>query len=126
MPLMVAPIPKVKITTPDVNSHQMSIMKESKQKTDAWEAIKYMIDDWRLPRLTDPAIRHHNLLASHGSTHPRSPACVAPPLLRYRPLSSSCAKIFSATSIVLTQSRNGDDVTSVPVLSDSMNSRFFA
>jgi ABC-type glycerol-3-phosphate transport system substrate-binding protein len=53
VPLMVAPIPKVKITTPDVNSHQMSIMKDSKQKGDAWEAIKYMIDEWRLPRLTE-------------------------------------------------------------------------
>jgi multiple sugar transport system substrate-binding protein len=53
VPIAVAPIPKVKITTPDVNSHQMSIMKGSKQKGDAWEAIKYMIDDYRLPRLTE-------------------------------------------------------------------------
>jgi multiple sugar transport system substrate-binding protein len=53
VPMMAAPIPKVKITTPDVNSHQMSIMKGSKVPGDAWEAIKYMIDDARLPRLTE-------------------------------------------------------------------------
>ncbi|HXI17955.1 MAG TPA: extracellular solute-binding protein [Chloroflexota bacterium] len=53
VPIMVVPIPKVKISTPDVNSHQMSILKESKSKGDAWEAIKYMIDEARLPRLTE-------------------------------------------------------------------------
>jgi len=50
---MVAPIPKVKITTPDVNSHVMSIVKGSKAPAEAWEAIKYMIDEARLPRLTE-------------------------------------------------------------------------
>jgi hypothetical protein len=51
--MMAAPIPKLKISTPCVNSHQMSIMKDSKVKADAWEAIKYMIDEARLPRLTE-------------------------------------------------------------------------
>jgi multiple sugar transport system substrate-binding protein len=53
VPIAVAPIPKVKISTPCVNSHQMSIMKDSKNKGDAWEAIKFMIDEYRLPKLTE-------------------------------------------------------------------------
>jgi multiple sugar transport system substrate-binding protein len=48
-----APIPKVKLSTPDVNSHALSIVKGSKAQADAWEAIKYMIEDARLPRLTE-------------------------------------------------------------------------
>jgi multiple sugar transport system substrate-binding protein len=53
VPMHAAPIPKVKISTPDVNSHAMSIIKGSKAPADAWEAIKYMIDQARLPRLTE-------------------------------------------------------------------------
>jgi multiple sugar transport system substrate-binding protein len=53
VPMTAVPIPKVKISTPDVNSHVMSIMKGSKAPADAWDAIKYMIDEARLPRLTE-------------------------------------------------------------------------
>ena len=53
VPMMAVPIPKVKISTPCVNSHQMSIMKGSKSPADAWDAIKFMIDDMRLPKLTE-------------------------------------------------------------------------
>ena len=47
------PVPKVKITTPDVNSHALSIIKGSKAHAESWEAIKYMIEDARMPRLTE-------------------------------------------------------------------------
>ncbi|HEX2037824.1 MAG TPA: extracellular solute-binding protein [Chloroflexota bacterium] len=53
VPMMAAPVPKVKISTPDVNSHAMSIIRGSKSPADAWEVIKYMIDEARLPRLTE-------------------------------------------------------------------------
>ena len=47
------PVPKVKITTPDVNSHAMAIIKGSKAHAESWEAIKYMIEDARMPKLTE-------------------------------------------------------------------------
>ena len=47
------PVPKVKITTPDVNSHALAIIKGSKAHAEAWEAIKYMIEDARMPKLTE-------------------------------------------------------------------------
>jgi ABC-type glycerol-3-phosphate transport system substrate-binding protein len=53
VPMIAAPIPKVKISTPDVNAHAMSIIKGSKAPAEAWEAIKYMIEDARMPRLTE-------------------------------------------------------------------------
>ncbi|MDQ3701802.1 MAG: extracellular solute-binding protein [Chloroflexota bacterium] len=53
VPMMAVPIPKIKISSPDVNSHVMSIVKGSKAPAEAWEAIKYMIDEARLPRLTE-------------------------------------------------------------------------
>jgi multiple sugar transport system substrate-binding protein len=51
--MMAAPVPKVKLSTPDVNAHAMSIVKGSKAQAEAWEAIKYLIEDARLPRLTE-------------------------------------------------------------------------
>lgn len=53
VPMTAVPIPKIKISSPDVNAHAMSIVKGSKAPAEAWEAIKYMIDDARLPRLTE-------------------------------------------------------------------------
>jgi multiple sugar transport system substrate-binding protein len=53
VPMQAVPIPKVKISTPDVNAHTMSIIKGSRAPADAWEAIKFMIDGARLPRLTE-------------------------------------------------------------------------
>lgn len=53
-----APMPKVKISTPDVNTHSLGIIKGSKKQADAWEAIKYFNDGSRLARFTNrlPAI----------------------------------------------------------------------
>lgn len=53
--------------------------------------------------------------------------CPVKPLTRRQiPARSACARMVSATSMVLTASRNGEEVTSRPVFRDSMNSRFFA
>ena len=51
--LTAVPVPRVKISTPDVNAHALSIVKGSKAHAEAWEAIKFMIEDARLPRLTE-------------------------------------------------------------------------
>jgi multiple sugar transport system substrate-binding protein len=48
----IAPIPKVKISTPDVNSQEFSIVKGSAHPADAWEAIKFMIEDARINYVT--------------------------------------------------------------------------
>jgi multiple sugar transport system substrate-binding protein len=47
------PVPKVKISTPCVNAHAMAIVKGSKAQAEAWESIKFMIEDARLPILTE-------------------------------------------------------------------------
>jgi multiple sugar transport system substrate-binding protein len=53
-----APMPKVKISTPDVNAHSLGIIRGSKHQAEAWEAIKYLNDGSRLARFTNrlPAI----------------------------------------------------------------------
>jgi ABC-type glycerol-3-phosphate transport system substrate-binding protein len=51
--LALAPMPKVKITTPDINTHSLGIIKGSKNQADAWEVIKYLNDGGRLARFTD-------------------------------------------------------------------------
>ncbi len=48
-----APIPKVKISTPDMNAHGMSIVKGSKHPPEAWDVVKYLIDGARLNQLSD-------------------------------------------------------------------------
>ena len=54
----IAPLPKVKISTPDVNTHSLGIVKGSRQPADAWEIVKYLNEGSRLARFSDrlPAI----------------------------------------------------------------------
>lgn len=48
----IAPVPKVKISTPDMNAHGMSIVKGAQHPADAWALIQYMIQDARLNNVT--------------------------------------------------------------------------
>jgi ABC-type glycerol-3-phosphate transport system substrate-binding protein len=53
-----APMPTVKISTPDVNAHSLGIIRGSKLQADAWEVIKYLNEGSRLARFSNrlPAI----------------------------------------------------------------------
>lgn len=53
-----APIPKVKISSADMNASCLGIVKGSKHQADAWDAIKYFNDGSRLALYTDrpPAV----------------------------------------------------------------------
>jgi hypothetical protein len=51
VPMAAAPMPKVKITTADANTGDMFIVKGTTTPYEAWEGIKYMIEENRLPQL---------------------------------------------------------------------------
>ena len=46
--LAVAPAPALKVSTPDVNSHGLFLVKGSKNPSAAWEAIRYFSERSRL------------------------------------------------------------------------------
>ena len=46
--ITVAPAPALKVSTPDVNSHGLFLVKGAKNQGDAWEAIKYFSERSRL------------------------------------------------------------------------------
>jgi hypothetical protein len=70
------------------------------------------------PRTAPPRAGRVLAGSERGAPGPARPA--------YTPCMSAWPRISSATAIVLTQSLKGDEVISLPALSESMNSRFLA
>jgi multiple sugar transport system substrate-binding protein len=78
--LMVAPAPALKVSTPDVNSHGLFLVKGAKKSDDAWEAIKYFSEKSKLATFAtalttvladlEPALK--TLAAPHPGVDPKA------------------------------------------------------
>ena len=51
--IALVPMPRVKISTADINVHSLGIIKGSKNPEPSWEAIKYLTEGGRLARYSD-------------------------------------------------------------------------
>lgn len=78
--LMVAPAPALKVSTPDVNSHGLFLVKGAKKADDSWEVIKYFSEKSKLATFSgalttvlsdlEPALK--TLAAPHPGVDPKA------------------------------------------------------